>query len=464
MDWAALGLTDRILRWLEASAGKRAHERRLDPYQTSARHLGRTVEDLLSIRAGGGSTHSDPPQRIVDLKAAGLITDTSSVAEPFLSALGSAALSDWEAYGVATSDILDEPGRLMLLFRNALAMASPRYVEMADYWSELRAYFPPEELIDNWDALFVLNYLDYQRDGFAPGLMLREEGADLTQLDFDLDQFAAANGASGAALQAAEKIRKTIYVNRIPRDRVRALSCMALEIVGTGGQAASSLFERFGMPKPLPRHWQPFDQQSRSKFDSIAASIALPAESAAAPPVAPVAAPALPDDIDFSQVAKPPPQPAHAADTSKAGKGAGRRKVDHQKKAKADDEVGKLGEEFALRYERWRLRNHPQLLAQIRHVSLVDDSLGYDIESFEPDGSPRYVEVKGTLGPLETRFFLSANELAAATIHEDAYVILRTARLGSDPQCCEIRPPFDELEMTTAVFSVTFKPNPAVQP
>lgn len=90
-------------------------------------------------------------------------------------------------------------------------------------------------------------------------------------------------------------------------------------------------------------------------------------------------------------------------------------------------------------------------------MSTEDDTLGYDIELFELDGTPRLIEVKGTLGPMETRFFLSAAELACAEATGEQYVVLKVAPLVDDPKCCEIRYPFDgKLELIPATYSVNF--------
>lgn len=167
-------------------------------------------------------------------------------------------------------------------------------------------------------------------------------------------------------------------------------------------------------------------------------------------------APKLPTNIDFSVVLVDPPKPKPQIGGG-TGKGGGPKKVDYQQKAQANDDVGTLGEDFAVAYERWRLREHPELVKKLRHVSKEDDTLGYDIESFELDGTPRFVEVKGTLGSMATRFFLSAAELACAEAKGEQYVLLRAAHLADDPKCCEIRFPFTgKLDLTPATYSVGF--------
>ena len=55
------------------------------------------------------------------------------------------------------------------------------------------------------------------------------------------------------------------------------------------------------------------------------------------------------------------------------------------------------------------------LAESVRWVSDLDgDGAGYDIRSFEPDGSERLIEVKTTNGWDRTPFHISRNELAVA--------------------------------------------------
>lgn len=113
---------------------------------------------------------------------------------------------------------------------------------------------------------------------------------------------------------------------------------------------------------------------------------------------------------------------------------------------------------IAFAYEKWRLAEYPELAAKIVHASLEDDTLGYDVMSFETDGRVRYVEVKATEGPLVTRFFISANEIAYAEQHSDQFLILRVGNVRNKPVCCEIRDMKAELDLKPAVFECAFKP------
>jgi hypothetical protein len=74
--------------------------------------------------------------------------------------------------------------------------------------------------------------------------------------------------------------------------------------------------------------------------------------------------------------------------------------------------LGKLGEQTVERYERNRLRDAGRAdLADRVSIVSEDPRLGYDIDSFDLDGSPRYIEVKCASGSGERiEFYLSENE------------------------------------------------------
>lgn len=96
-------------------------------------------------------------------------------------------------------------------------------------------------------------------------------------------------------------------------------------------------------------------------------------------------------------------------------------------------EVGDMGELRALEYERERLRklNKPNLAARIKHTARLNVSAGYDILSFEKDGSERFIEVKSTVANSNT-FYLSANELRVARECGQSYWLYRVTQASSD--------------------------------
>ncbi len=460
MDWTSLGLRERVFDWLERAAeGRYAKERRLDPFATSMRDFDDVSQNLKEVRAGNPPLKSDPTQRIADLRAAGLVTTKGDA----LSSLGVATLNAWEKYGVDTNAKGDELARLLLMGAEAKRIGDAGFAPYISYWDDLRANFDQFELIHNWDALYALNYMDFERGGFAPGASLRDEKVQVVDVEFDLTDYALENGANAAAVKGARRVEGAIS-GKVPRGRHRSTFCMGLEILAGGPASADIIVENFGFPKK-PRSWTPFNAGQKDKIRTIVAdyevliaghsttgSVAVPIGAGKAPPAL-----ELPAEIDFANVLVAAPKPKPKA---KAKPAAGRKyKVDHLAKAKADHEVGKLGELFALQFEKWRLRGHPELLKKIRHVSEEDDSLGYDIESYEVDGTPRYIEVKATLGPLEARFFLTANELLAAGSYGGSYLILRVGEIATTPKCCEVRHPFELLLLEPATYSVTFKPD-----
>ena len=109
--------------------------------------------------------------------------------------------------------------------------------------------------------------------------------------------------------------------------------------------------------------------------------------------------------------------------------------------------LGLAGEEFALRFERWRLSEMGagQLAERVVHASKVEgDGLGYDIRSFAPDGRVRHIEVKTTSFGERTPFFVSANEVAFGRAHADTYRLYRLFEFRTSPRLFELAGPVDQ--------------------
>jgi hypothetical protein len=117
-----------------------------------------------------------------------------------------------------------------------------------------------------------------------------------------------------------------------------------------------------------------------------------------------------------------------ARGTANAGKAARARRPDYIANQAANQKLGLLGELLVIRMEQERLNIAclPELAAKVRHVSVLEnDTAGYDVLSFDDDGSRRFIEVKTTRGSADADFFLSANELAFAALHTDNYHLYR---------------------------------------
>ena len=90
--------------------------------------------------------------------------------------------------------------------------------------------------------------------------------------------------------------------------------------------------------------------------------------------------------------------------------------------------LGKAGEEFVVAFEQRRLwdRGRHDLSKLVEHVAVTrGDGLGYDIGSFEADGSDRLIEVKTTSFGARTPFFISENEVAASVQFAMRYQLYR---------------------------------------
>lgn len=120
-------------------------------------------------------------------------------------------------------------------------------------------------------------------------------------------------------------------------------------------------------------------------------------------------------------------------------------------------ELGDAGEERVLDHERQTLLSagRKDLAEQIRWVSKVDgDGAGYDIQSFESDGSEKLIEVKTTNGWERTPFFITKNELAVADERKADWRLIRLWNFSREPKAFELRPP---LESHVSLMAISFQ-------
>jgi hypothetical protein len=97
------------------------------------------------------------------------------------------------------------------------------------------------------------------------------------------------------------------------------------------------------------------------------------------------------------------------------------------------------------------------LAERIRWVSHLDgDGAGYDIHSFDTDGSNRLIEVKTTNGWERTPFHITRNELAVADTHREDWRLVRLWNFAREPRAFELRPPLDA---HVALMATSFQAN-----
>jgi hypothetical protein len=121
-------------------------------------------------------------------------------------------------------------------------------------------------------------------------------------------------------------------------------------------------------------------------------------------------------------------------------------KRDYLERESRNLSLGLAGEDFALRFERWRLieLGVGQLADKVEHVSVTEgDGLGYDIRSYEPDGRERYIEVKTTTFGDRTPFFVSANEVRVARQKADQFRLYRLYDFRRAPKLFELAGPIE---------------------
>jgi hypothetical protein len=122
--------------------------------------------------------------------------------------------------------------------------------------------------------------------------------------------------------------------------------------------------------------------------------------------------------------------------------------------------LGRAGEERVLDHERASLlaAGRTDLVERIRWVSHVDgDGAGYDIRSFDTDGSDRLIEVKTTNGWERTPFHITRNELAVAEAHHNDWWLVRLWNFSREPRAFELRPPLEEhVSLMTSSYQASF--------
>ncbi|GLS33502.1 protein of unknown function [Mesorhizobium albiziae] len=136
------------------------------------------------------------------------------------------------------------------------------------------------------------------------------------------------------------------------------------------------------------------------------------------------------------------------------------RKYDVAEQDARNRALGRVGEERLLDHEHASLlaAGQTDLAERIRWVSHVDgDGAGYDIRSFDTDGSDRLIEAKTTNGWERTPFHITRNELAVAGVHSNDWRLVRLVRLWNfsrEPRAFELRPP---LEAHVSLMAVSYQ-------
>ena len=173
--------------------------------------------------------------------------------------------------------------------------------------------------------------------------------------------------------------------------------------------------------KPVHFQWQLLDWSPAAEF--LERVGVKPLASHKGLPQAP--APLAPASLSLESIPLPP---------SRGRTGVGketfqnRKSPDYAARDARNRDLGLKGELLVITHEKERLMKagRSDLAEKIVHVSLIEgDSAGYDIRSYETDGTHKFIEVKTTRGGATTSFFISPNELAFSAQNPDSYVLFR---------------------------------------
>jgi hypothetical protein len=137
------------------------------------------------------------------------------------------------------------------------------------------------------------------------------------------------------------------------------------------------------------------------------------------------------------------------------------RKFDPALRDQLNRALGAAGEEFIYEREQRLLvsADRSDLAKKVRWVSKEDgDGAGYDIRSYDPSGSERWIEVKTTRGGCRTPFYLTSNENEVARERPDAFRLYRLHDFSQQPGLFTLKPPIETvLHLEALTFRASLK-------
>lgn len=111
--------------------------------------------------------------------------------------------------------------------------------------------------------------------------------------------------------------------------------------------------------------------------------------------------------------------------------------VNYLEREARNQSLGEAGEQFVLNFERARLIRvgKDSLADRIEQISVtVGPSAGFDIKSFEENGTDRYIEAKTTKYGKNTPFFVTPNELRFSRDNALRYYLYRLFKFRETPR------------------------------
>jgi hypothetical protein len=122
-------------------------------------------------------------------------------------------------------------------------------------------------------------------------------------------------------------------------------------------------------------------------------------------------------------------------------------KVNYLEREQQNSQLGKKGEDFAMNFEIWRLKQAglTHLTNKVQWISRYDDAAGFDILSLNEDGSNRYIEVKTTKLNKDTPIFFSQNEYNFSIRNRKDFHLYRVFDFSDTPKLFRLNGSFDDI-------------------
>jgi hypothetical protein len=161
-------------------------------------------------------------------------------------------------------------------------------------------------------------------------------------------------------------------------------------------------------------------------------------EAAADGPVlAPKTLPRVPSHARPSQLIEAPPSVVATVSDDESSEPTRFFRIDFVRRDAENRKLGRLGEEFVVEFERMRLREEarrPDLAKRVDWIAATrGDGAGYDVESFNDDGTPRLIEVKTTGLGKHFPFFVTSNEVRCSERKAGAFQLYRVFDFAREP-------------------------------
>jgi hypothetical protein len=141
-------------------------------------------------------------------------------------------------------------------------------------------------------------------------------------------------------------------------------------------------------------------------------------------------------------------KPGNAVESSEKTSDKKSGTIDYEQKNRRNKLIGNQGENVVFLAEQRELRKKgkPDLANKVKLLSITDDYAGYDILSFELDGTPKQIEVKSTTArPPNPNssfgFYLSSNEYEQARTLANFYLYIVFDVKSKKPKIWRIKNP-----------------------